>query len=84
MAVQQYSPSNRVSCRSVTIYEEVTKGAALCSEKDFLTSLPLELLVMIFSHVPLDSYLDVVQTSKVFPDIAKKNAARLCNTVIVS
>ncbi|KAN0120350.1 hypothetical protein V8E51_002558 [Hyaloscypha variabilis] len=84
MAVQQYSPSNRVSCMSITIYKEVTKGAGLCNEKDSLTSLPLELLVMIFSHVPLDSYLDVVQASKVFREIAKKNAARLCNTVIVS
>jgi len=83
MVVQTYSSSNHFSeCLHLTIYRKPSEGARLCDEKDCLSSLPLELLVMIVSHVPLESYVDIVQTSSPLRQLVKMNGARLCNAII--
>jgi hypothetical protein len=51
---------------------------------DQLTSIPPELLIKLFSEVPLSSFLDLVHTSQSLHAFVKGNAARICNMAIRS
>jgi hypothetical protein len=53
-------------------------------DRDYLTSLPTELLARVIAEVPISSYLDITHTSRILRDFIKTNAARLCNEVIRS
>jgi hypothetical protein len=51
-------------------------------DRDYLTTLPTELLLDIFAEVPISSFLDLTQTSRGLRTFIKAHAARLCNLAI--
>lgn len=54
------------------------------SDRDYLTTLPPELLTKVIAEIPLSSFLALTQTSSGLRAFIKSNAARICNTAIRS
>jgi hypothetical protein len=54
------------------------------SPRDYLTTIPLEILVKILADVPISDYLDLVHTSRGLRDIIRAAAPQLCNQAIRS
>jgi hypothetical protein len=52
--------------------------------RDYLTSLPNEILLKVLSEFPIFNYLDVAHTSRHLRSVLKANAARICNLRISS
>ncbi len=52
-------------------------------QKNHLPCLPPEILLLILVELPLDCYLDLVQSSKNLRDFLKTNAALICNMCIL-
>lgn len=52
--------------------------------RDYLNSVPPEILIKILVEVPLSSFLDLVHTCSALHAFIKSNAARICNMAIQS
>jgi hypothetical protein len=52
--------------------------------RDYLTSLPNEILIKVISEIPILCYLDIAHTSRHLRSVLKANAARICNLRISS
>lgn len=82
--VNPYMPNKSPTAMKFAIYTESTETESLSTRKNHLFSLPLEVLLLILVELPLDSYLDLVQTSKFLREFLKRNAALICNMFILS
>jgi len=76
------SKKHRIAMK-LAIYTEATENHSLSTKKNHLSSLPSEVLLLILVEIPLDSYLDLVQTSKFLREFLKTNAAYICNTCVL-
>jgi hypothetical protein len=84
-AVNPYMPKRKSpTATKLAIYTEISEYRSLSTRKDLLLSLPPEILLLIIVELPLDSYLDFVQTSKFLREFVKTNAAYICNNSILS
>jgi len=52
--------------------------------RDYLTSLPNEILIKVISELPIFNYLDVAHTSRHLRSVLKANATQICNLRISS
>jgi hypothetical protein len=82
--VNPYMPKKTPTAMKLALYTETTENGGLSTRKNHLSSLPPEVLLLILAELPLDSYLDLVQTSKFLREFLKINAALICNLCILS
>ena len=75
---------NRKHCNVTNASTSNILTMSTSQDRDYLTSLPTELLVKVIAKVPIDSYLDLTYTSKGLRDFMKANAAGICNEAIRS
>lgn len=68
----------------LAIYTERTENGSLSTRNNHISRLPPEILLLILVELPLDSYLDLVQTSKFLREFLQMNAALICNICILS
>jgi hypothetical protein len=83
IAVNPHMPRRNPLCAKGMIYTGEPNKAILCNETSQLAKLPAEVLILILRDVPIDSYLDIVQTSKHLRQFVRQHAARLCNAAIL-
>jgi hypothetical protein len=82
-AVNPHMSKKSPIAMKLAIYTEATEKQSLSTRKNHLSSLPPQVLVLILLELPLDSYLDLVQTSKFLRKFLKTNAAYICNTCVL-